>query len=114
VELFVIATRVSGESVRSVRSFEVHEREAFELLQQRQIPVKWIDSYSLLGPYDRIDLVELPSLSVAMQLAIILRSLGHDKVEVWPASKRPPLTLPATGEQDVADEQGEAACGWTR
>jgi uncharacterized protein with GYD domain len=96
--------------VRSVRSFEMHEREALELLSQRQIEVRWVESYSLLGPYDRIDLVELPSLSTAMQLAVTLRSLGHDKVEVWPAAKRP---APPPGAS-VADEQASDSCGWTR
>jgi uncharacterized protein with GYD domain len=47
--------------------------------------VRWISSYSILGPYDYLDLFEAPSADAAAKVAIIVRSFGHATTEIWTA-----------------------------
>lgn len=53
---------------------------------QNLAPEAAIDSgYSLLGPYDLLYLLEAPDNATAMRVAMIVRSLGIVRTEIWPA-----------------------------
>ncbi|MDP2726327.1 MAG: GYD domain-containing protein [Dehalococcoidia bacterium] len=51
----------------------------------RPFTVKWVASYSLLGPYDYLDIFEAPDERLASQAALIVRSFGHATTETWTA-----------------------------
>lgn len=47
--------------------------------------VKWIAHYSLLGPYDYMDVYEAPDQETAFRVSLLSRQEGALAAESWPA-----------------------------
>jgi uncharacterized protein with GYD domain len=53
---------------------------------ERKCPgVRWIAHYTLLGPYDFLDIYEAPNEEVAAKVSLITLSEGALKAESWTA-----------------------------
>lgn len=84
---FIMATRLTPEAAQSPQNLEELERKA-EMLIKTQCPeVQWLGNYSILGPYDYIDIFTAPDAETAMKVAAIVRTFGHAYTEVWTATK---------------------------
>jgi uncharacterized protein with GYD domain len=47
--------------------------------------VRWLAHYSLLGPYDYIDIYEAPDQQTAFKVSLLSRQAGALAAESWPA-----------------------------
>ena len=82
---FVMLTKLSPEVIKNPKSVEELGKAVTEKLKDKLPQVKWVASYSLLGPYDYLDIFEAPDERSASQAALILRSFGHATTETWTA-----------------------------
>lgn len=82
---YIMLTKLSAEAVKRPQSIEELGKEVTEKLKAKCPQVKWLSSYSLLGPYDYLDIFEAPDERAASQAALIVRSFGHATTETWTA-----------------------------
>jgi uncharacterized protein with GYD domain len=83
---YVMLTRLNPEAVSKPSYVEDLEKRVTSHIRKHCPEVKWIGSYSILGPYDYLDLFEAPSEESATKLALITRSFGHGTTETWIAT----------------------------
>ncbi len=83
---YVMLTRISPEAVGEPKFVENLEKRVVEKVRKNCPEVKWIGSYSILGPYDYLDIFEAPSEESATKVALITRSFGHGTTETWIAT----------------------------
>jgi len=84
---FIMATRLTPEALQSPQNLEELERNAATLIKTQCPEVQWLGNYSILGPYDYIDIFSAPDAETAMKVATIVRTFGHAFTEVWTATK---------------------------
>ncbi|MGE5189754.1 MAG: GYD domain-containing protein [Gemmatimonadota bacterium] len=87
METYIMLTRMSPEAVCEPKSVEKVEKKVFERIKKACPEVRWIGSYSVLGPYDYLDIFEAPDGEAATKVALLVRSLGHSTTETWVATK---------------------------
>jgi uncharacterized protein with GYD domain len=83
---YVLLTRLAPEAVTSPRSLEELAQRVTEKLRTECPEAKWVASYSVLGPYDYLDIFEAPDNEAAAKVAVVVRSFGHATTETWPAT----------------------------
>jgi uncharacterized protein with GYD domain len=83
---YIMLTRVTPEAVKDPESLEDLGKRVTEKLNNQCPDVKWVASYSVLGPYDYVDIFEAPDNETAARVAVIVRSFGHATTETWPAT----------------------------
>lgn len=86
METFLMLTRLSP-AAADPGSLGKLERKVVDRIRKACPGVKWIASYSVLGPYDYVDLFEAPDGEAATKVALIVRSFGHATTETWVATK---------------------------
>ncbi len=87
METYIMLTRLSPEAVAEPKFIEKVEKKVVERIRKACPEVKWIGSYSVLGPYDYVDIFEAPNGEIATKVALLVRSLGHATTETWVATK---------------------------
>lgn len=87
METFIMLTRLSPEAVSEPKFIEKVEKKVVDRIKKACPEVKWIGSYSVLGPYDYVDIFEAPNGEIATKVALLVRSLGHATTETWVATK---------------------------
>jgi len=87
METFIMLTRLSPEAVSEPKFIEKVEKKVVDRIRKACPEVKWIGSYSVLGPYDYVDIFEAPNGEIATKVALLVRSLGHATTETWVATK---------------------------
>ncbi len=83
---FIMLTRLAHGSLRSPRTLEELEKEVKARIETQCTGVTWIGNYTVLGPFDYVDLFEAPDLETATKLSAIVRTFGHAHTEIWPAT----------------------------
>jgi uncharacterized protein with GYD domain len=83
---FVLFTKVPPESMRDPRGFQQVARQVADRLRTQFPNVKWVSSFSILGPYDIVDLFEAPDNETATQVALLIRSVAGVTTETYPAT----------------------------
>ena len=83
---YILLSRVSPEAVKNPKSLEDLGQRVTEKLNAECPNVQWVSSYSVLGPYDYVDIFEAPDNETAAKVAVIIRSFGHATTETWPAT----------------------------
>jgi uncharacterized protein with GYD domain len=86
MDTYVMLTRLDRGTVGEPRGFEHVAREVLARLDRECPDVRWLANYAVLGPYDYVDVFEAPDNEAAARVAVLLRSLGHASVEIWPAT----------------------------
>jgi uncharacterized protein with GYD domain len=79
---YVLMTKLDPASLRDRKR---SGREWFRKVQELCPTVKWIAHYSLLGPYDFMDIYEAPDQETAWRISLLSRQLGALSAESWPA-----------------------------
>ena len=87
METYIMLTRLSPETVDEPKFIEKVEKKVIDRIRKACPEVKWIGSYSVLGPYDYVDIFEAPNGEIATKVALLIRSLGHATTETWVATK---------------------------
>jgi len=82
---YVMLTKLSAEAVKDPRSIEQLGKDVTQKLKVQVPQVNWLASYSILGPYDYLDIFEAPDERSASQAALIVRTFGHATTETWTA-----------------------------
>ncbi len=83
---FILLTRVSSDAVKSPKSLEELEREAMKHIQSQCPEVEWVHNFAVLGAYDYLDIFRAPDMETAFKVSALIRTFGHAKTEVWPAT----------------------------
>jgi len=87
MELYVLLTRISTESIRSPKSLEELEKEVMKRIRSECPGVEWLHNFAVLGPYDYLDVFKAPDNDTAFKVAAIIRSFGHANTEIWAATE---------------------------
>jgi uncharacterized protein with GYD domain len=83
--LFVLMTRLAPESLSNAPGRRAMGKEWLEKVHTACPDVKFVAHYSLLGPYDFMDIYEAPDAETAHRVSLISRSEGALTAESWPA-----------------------------
>ncbi len=83
---YVMLTRLNPDAVGKPKFVEDLEKRVTGQIRKSCPEVKWIGSYSILGPYDYLDIFEAPNEESATKVALITRSFGHGTTETWIAT----------------------------
>ena len=84
---YVMLTRLTPASVNKPSDLESLEQAVMERIRNECPNVNWKESFSVLGPYDYIDLFDAPDNEAAVKVSTIVRTFGHAHTEVWPATE---------------------------
>lgn len=85
--VFVMMSRISSKDFKDPENLETMERQAMDHVHSECPSVKWLNSYTLLGPYDYLDIFEAPSIEEATKVGTLIRSYGHVHTEIWGATE---------------------------
>ncbi|HEU5360916.1 MAG TPA: GYD domain-containing protein [Candidatus Deferrimicrobiaceae bacterium] len=83
---YIMLTRISPEAVSGPKFVEKLEKKVSERIKKNCPEVTWKSSYSILGPYDYLDIFEAPDGESATKVALLVRSYGHGTTETWVAT----------------------------
>jgi uncharacterized protein with GYD domain len=82
---FVMLTRLAPGGMRSPRELEALEREVMNRVRSECPETEWLHSFAVLGPYDYVDVFQVPTIEIATKVSTIVRTYGHATTELWPA-----------------------------
>lgn len=83
---YVLLTKLSPESTKDLTALNKLGSDVAEKIRKDVPEVHWKASYSVLGPYDYLDLFEAPNEEAATQVSVIVRTFGHATTETWLAT----------------------------
>jgi uncharacterized protein with GYD domain len=83
--LYVLMTKLTPEVTKKLKDRAKIGREWKKRVDEKCPEVKWIAHYSLLGPYDFMDVYEAPNEEVAAKVSLITLAQGAIRAESWPA-----------------------------
>jgi uncharacterized protein with GYD domain len=82
---YVMLTTLTPEAVKSPGDLKGLERKLVDKIRKELPQVKWMSSYAILGGCDYLDIFEAPSEEQAAKVAMLVRSFGHARTELWTA-----------------------------
>lgn len=83
---YVLLTRLSPEALTKPEAVVELNSQVESRIKEKCPEVKWLANYSVLGPYDYLDIFEAPNSESATKVALIVRSFGHAVTETWNAT----------------------------
>jgi uncharacterized protein with GYD domain len=83
--LFVLMTRLAPETLENAPGRRAMGKEWLKKVRTACPDVKFVAHYSLLGPYDFMDIYEAPDAETAHRVSLISRAGGALTAESWPA-----------------------------
>ena len=83
---YVILCRVSPEAFRDIKGFKQLAEKVAEKIKIDCPGVVWKESFSLMGHYDVIDIVESDDPKQVEKAAMIIRAYGHATTEILVAT----------------------------
>lgn len=82
---YVMLTTLDPQATKNPAEIRRLEKAVMSRIREQAPEVKWKASYGILGPCDYLDLFEAPSEEDAARVALIVRSFGHARTELWTA-----------------------------
>ncbi len=82
---YIILSRVSPEAFTDPAGFRQLARAVSATIKEECPDVTWKASYSTLGRFDVVDIVESEDPKQLERAAVIIRSIGHSITETMPA-----------------------------
>ena len=73
---YILMTRLTPDITKKLKEREKIGRQWKEAVQKKCPGVKWINHYSLLGPYDFMDIYEAPDEETAAKVSWLTLSMG--------------------------------------
>lgn len=83
---YVLLTKLSPEATKDLKALDQLGRDVTEKIRRDVPEAQWKASYSVLGPYDYLDLFEAPNEEAAARVSVIIRTFGHATTETWLAT----------------------------
>lgn len=83
--VYVMLTHLTPDAVKAPAELKKLERAVSERVRNELREVKWRSSFAVLGPCDYLDIFEAPDEAAAARVAMIVRSFGHARTEIWTA-----------------------------
>ncbi|UCF77819.1 MAG: GYD domain-containing protein [Candidatus Eiseniibacteriota bacterium] len=83
---YVILSRISPGAFSDPKEFGKIAATVSEKIKSECPGVVWKDSYSTLGRFDVVDIVESNDPKQVQKAAMIIRSYGHSRTETLPAT----------------------------
>ena len=83
---YVILSRISPGAFSDPREFRKIAATVSEKIKSECPGIVWKDSYSTLGNFDVVDIVETDDPKQVQKAAMIIRSYGHATTETLPAT----------------------------
>ncbi|MCX7829456.1 MAG: GYD domain-containing protein [Acidobacteria bacterium] len=82
---FILLTKLSPEVLEKPKERAKKGKEWLKKVKKVCPDVKWIAHYSILGPYDFMDIYEADSVETAHKVSLISRTYGAVSAESWEA-----------------------------
>ncbi|KPJ60586.1 MAG: GYD family protein [Latescibacteria bacterium DG_63] len=83
---YVILSRISPGAISDPKDFRRVAAKVSEKIKSECPGVVWKESYSTLGRFDVVDIVESDDPKQVEKAAMIIRSYGHSATETLPAT----------------------------
>jgi len=78
-------SRVEPEGLKDRETIERLSAETGARIREEVPEIRWLSNYTVLGPYDYLDIFEAPDNEAAARVALIIRAMGRAQTEIWPA-----------------------------
>jgi len=85
MQTFILLTRLIREEVHPSFTLRATAKEISIKIKEHLATVEWIANYSVIGPWDYLDIFTAPDLETAMKLSVLVRYYGGAHTEVWSA-----------------------------
>lgn len=82
---FILMTKLSPEVLQNPKERAKKGKEWIKKVKKSCPDVKWIAHYSILGPYDFMDIYEAKDIETAHKVSLISRTYGALSAESWEA-----------------------------
>jgi len=82
---YIILSRISPQAFSDPFEFKRIAENVAAKIKSQCPGVVWKESYSTMGQYDVIDIVEAESVEQVAKAAMIIRAYGHSTTETLPA-----------------------------
>ena len=86
MERYVILSNVSPDALDKPEDFKDLARKVKQKIKEECPDVNWVDSYSVDGAYDVVDIVESDDASQVSRAAMIIRSYGRSHTQTMSAT----------------------------
>lgn len=83
---YIILSRISPQAFSDPFEFKKIAETVSAKIKSECPDVKWKESYSTMGRYDVVDIIESDDPKQVMKAAMIIRSYGHSTTETMPAT----------------------------
>ena len=83
--IYVLMTKLAPGSMQDAQDRSSKGKDWLQKVSKACPDVKWLAHYSLLGPYDFMDMYEAPNDMTAYKISLISRKEGAVSAESWPA-----------------------------
>lgn len=84
--VYMLLTKLSPDAIKDPKTYEELGSRVTAMIHKDCPQVKWISSYTTLGPYDYVDIFEAPDSDSPTKVALIIWSMGHATTETWLAT----------------------------
>ncbi len=82
---FVLMTKLGPDAKTDPRMRREEGRAWKKRVEEHCPGIRWVAHYALLGPYDVMDVYEVPDERSAMKVSLLSRAMGAVSAESWPA-----------------------------
>ena len=83
---YVILSQISPEAFREPKDFKKIAEDVASKIQSECPGVVWRESYSTMGRFDAVDIVESDDPKQIMKAVMIIRAHGHSRTETLQAT----------------------------
>ncbi|MHA2609974.1 MAG: GYD domain-containing protein [bacterium JZ-2024 1] len=80
---YVLLTRLAPGVAKSPEEIRLLSKKVSEELKKSCPECRWIANYVVMGPYDYLDIFEVPNEQSAMKVSMIVRTVGNASTETW-------------------------------
>lgn len=84
---YIILSQLLPEALSDPKDFKRLAANVSEKIKSECPDVKWKDSYTVLGEYDVVDIVEADDPKQVEKAAMIIRAYGHEKTKTYVATR---------------------------
>jgi uncharacterized protein with GYD domain len=81
--IYILATKLQDPNL--IENRKERGEKWIKLVREKVPDINWISHYALLGPYDFLDIFEVPNEQEALKVSLVSRSVGATIAESWTA-----------------------------
>ena len=81
--IYILATKLQDPNL--IENRKERGEKWIKMVREKVPNIKWITHYAILGPYDFLDIFEVPNEQDALKVSLVSRSIGATVAESWTA-----------------------------